>query len=405
MEGHGLDIGLLKVFLKKRHHNEKVTEVISVSVENAVPEGFNFTSSVHRVKFFYLNAEGRKKTRSVVVKTEVKDEETKELVKEIQIFAVETRMYRNILSTMEDLMEEVGDKRDALWPKLLGFLPYHLMAFDDLLDIGYVEPKRRQCLDFNHAKLVLYNIAKFHAMSKVLMARGHITADDKGILGVARDVSMSRKGFEVVIAVMADAMVNNWGKEWTVLAEKLRKRAGSFPGELSSLAENYDRRFEVLNHGDLWICNILFRYMDCEEHIPISVKIIDYQVCHVNSFIWDVVHFLFSSTIPTVRRTRLNDLLESYHRSLVTNLNLFNFTGYIPSFEDLKSEWERVKIAQFAFCLTHILTMAEVDKPFEVAKLNTHPPHEVVHESVFNDGKALNSVGEDLRYLDEKGVL
>ncbi|KAF6209360.1 hypothetical protein GE061_015107 [Apolygus lucorum] len=343
---HDLDLDQLKIFLKNHYHNEKIAEVISCSKENAVPDGTNFASLVHRIKFLYLNNEGRKRTKSVIVKTESINENNKDVVKP-QAFAPETKMYRTILPIMEDLMEEVGDKRDLLWPKFLGFVPYDMIAFEDLLDMGYSQPKRKQCFDYSHAKLALRSIGRFHAMSKVLMARGHIAADDGKSLGITKSDSMTRRGWDVVLTVMTDDMTNNWGEEWKGLADRLRSQATGIPGKLHALGENYDTRFKVMNHGDLWFGNLIFKYMDGEEHLPISVKIIDYQDCHINSFIY----------------------------------------------------------AQFAYTVVHVLMTAEVDKALDVAKMKTHSPHEIVDKTVFSDGKVLNCIGEDLKFLVGKGVI
>uniref|UniRef100_A0A0A9YN16 Ribosomal RNA small subunit methyltransferase G n=1 Tax=Lygus hesperus TaxID=30085 RepID=A0A0A9YN16_LYGHE len=405
-ETHGLDTQMLARLLKERFHDEKLVDVLSVEVKNAVPKGDNYASLVYRIKMKCLTAAGKKKMFSVIVKTELKAESTKEIFKSFPVFRVETRVYTTILPIMEELMEEFGDKRDTLWPKLLGYRPYNMIAFDDLSDKGYIGVERRNSLDFNHSKLVLRNLARLHAMSKVLLERGLITPDDKGKLGIALDDPVIHKWWNILFTVLPDAMKNHWGNEWKELAEKLRSQKNVIVQKVLVLANDFDQRFEVFNHGDPWMCNMLFQYMEYEDNFPISVKFIDYQMCHLNSFIWDIVYFLYTSAVPSVRRSRLEELFEAYQLSLEKNLNMFNYTGYKPTLDDVKSEWKRTQYAHMCYNMFQPLMTADTTTgAFDMEKVTTHQPHEVVEESVYTDGKALKSIGEDLKNMELIGLL
>uniref|UniRef100_A0A0A9VW02 Ribosomal RNA small subunit methyltransferase G n=3 Tax=Lygus hesperus TaxID=30085 RepID=A0A0A9VW02_LYGHE len=404
-EYHGLDTKLLERFLKKRFHDEKPTEVISVEVKNAVPKGQNYASLIYSVKMTCLTAAGKKKSFSMIVKSELTADGVKATMKELSVFQSETRVFTTILPMMEELMEEFNDKREKLWADLLGFQPYNKLVFEDLSDNGYIVADRRKGLDFNHSKLVLRNLARMHAMSKVLLARGLITAEDRGQFLMAKEDPFIDKFWDITITMMADAMEHKWGDEWKEMSSKLRKQLGSVGSKMRSIAENVDQRFVVFNHGDVWTCNFMFRYMEYEDSFPISIKFIDYQGCHVNSFIWDVVQFLFSSSIPSVRRLRLTDLLETYHKALEKNLNIFNYAGYVPTLEDVKSEWKRVEYLHFCLASVQPITVAETSTAFDIEKVTTHLPHEVVDETVFTDGRALNDVGEDYKTLAAHGVI
>ncbi|KAF6209353.1 hypothetical protein GE061_015100 [Apolygus lucorum] len=403
-QDHGLDTQLLARFLKKRFHEEKPVEVISVDAANAAPKGNNYASLVRRVKMVCLTASGKKKCFSIIVKNELQGEGSKEAMV-WPVFRVETEMYTTILPMMEDLMEEFGDKREKLWPDLLGFRRYNMIAFKDLSEEGYEGVERRNSLDFNHSKLVLRALSRIHAMSKVLLERGMITEASKGKIGIASEDPTMNKWWHCLLTVVPDAMLNSWGDEWKELAGKLRNQESVIMRNMVSLCEQYDKRFEVLNHGDPWMTNMLFKYMEFEDNFPVSIRLVDYQMFHLNSFIWDLAYFLITSTIPTVRRTRLHELFEVYQVSLEKNLNFFNYKGYVPTLEDVKSEWERTQYGHLGFSMFQPMMTAETSSAFDMEKITTHPPHEVVDESVFNDGKALRSIGEDLKNFDLLGLL
>ncbi|KAF6209359.1 hypothetical protein GE061_015106 [Apolygus lucorum] len=405
-ESHGLDTKLIERLLKKRFHDEKPTDVISVEVVRAVPKGQNYASLIYRVKMDCMTATGKKKLFSVIVKAALESEGAKKALEGLTVFHNEIRVFTTILPMMEALMEEFHDRRETLWADLIGFQPYNMIAFDDLSDKEYIVADRRQNLDFNHSKLVLRNLARFHAMGKVLMTRGLITADDKGQLLMAGDAPFMRKWWDIVITVIADAMENSWGEEWKEIANKMRNQMGKVGNKLRSIiSDNVDQRFEVLNHGDAWTCNMMFKYMEHEDKFPVSTKFLDYQGCHVNSFIWDLAQFLFSSAVPDVRRSRLPELLEIYQKALEKNMNFYNYSGYVPTLEDVKSEWSRIEYGHLCFVIPQPIVVAETSSAFDLEKVATHPPHEVIDPTVFNDGKALRDVGEDYKILAAHGVI
>ncbi|KAF6209358.1 hypothetical protein GE061_015105 [Apolygus lucorum] len=402
----GLDTQLLVCLLKKRFHDEKPQEITSIEVKNAVPKGDNYASLVYRIKMKCLTAAGKKRNFSVIVKTELTADSTKELFRSFPVFRVETRVYTSIIPMMEELMEEFGDKREKLWPNLLGYQPYHMIAFNDLSEEGYVGVERRNSLDFNHLKLVLRSIARFHAMSKVLLERGLISPDDKGKLGIATEDPIIEKWWHIFLTVLPDAMVDHWGSEWKELAGKLKNQETLMTPKVLKVAYDFDKRFEVYNHGDPWMCNMLFQYMEFEDNFPISVKFIDFQMGHLNSFVWDIVYFLHTSAVPSVRRERLEELLDAYQESLEKNLNVFNYAGYIPTSEDVRSEWERTRYAHLCYIMFQpVMTADTKGAAFDMEKVTTHLPHEVVDGSVYADGKAMKSIGEDLRNFELLGLI
>ncbi|KAF6209354.1 hypothetical protein GE061_015101 [Apolygus lucorum] len=155
-ENHGLDTQLLVRLLKKRFHDEKPQEITSIEVKNAVPKGDNYASLVYRIKMKCLTAAGKKRSFSVIVKMELTADSTKELFKSFPVFRVETRVYTSIIPMMEELMEEFGDKREKLWPNILGYQPYHMIAFNDLSFCVGISPceqiKAESCRDGTQLK-------------------------------------------------------------------------------------------------------------------------------------------------------------------------------------------------------------------------------------------------------------
>ncbi|BES90290.1 Hypothetical protein NTJ_03098 [Nesidiocoris tenuis] len=401
---HNLDTLWLARLLKESHHTSKPVEILETTVASAVPKGENYTSTVSRVKIRCLLASGLKKTFSIIVKTELKSEKAREIIENMPVFRSEIGTYTSTLKKMEALADEFGDKREILWAKLYGYQPYNLVAFEDLTDLGYAVAQRRNFLDLNHGLLVLRNLARFHAMSKVLMSRGLLDSNDKGIFALAMDNEPMKKMWEVVITVLTDCIEKDWGSEWAALAEKIRKAGSNVLERMIGLASSYDKNFEVLNHGDLWTCNMMFKNMEYDNY-PISVRFIDLQICHMNSFIWDIEYFFNTSVVPKVKREKRPILLKAYHEALVKNLELYQYSGYVPTLEDIENESRRIEFGHFALSTFSPLMSADTTEAFDMEKLMTHPPEEVIKREVFISSNVKENLGEDLKHFSAIGVI
>uniref|UniRef100_A0A0A9WQH8 CHK kinase-like domain-containing protein n=1 Tax=Lygus hesperus TaxID=30085 RepID=A0A0A9WQH8_LYGHE len=403
MEDHGLDTKLLASFLKKSYHDAKPAEIVSADVKLAVPKGDNYGSTVFRVTFLISTASGKKKKHSIIIKTIAGWTEVfSGVARNVSpVFRSEITVYNTIFPLMEALMEEFGDRRTKLWSEMIGYSPYNMIAFEDLNEDLHFGLKRKNCVNLKESLLLLRSLGRFHAMSKVLIARGYITEKDKGQIMLSLDTEFIEKLWEAYFTVLSNAM-EDWGQEWKDISKKLSQLRKGVNKRWAEIGETYDKRFEVFNHGDLWTCNLLFKNMEFEE-IPISVKFVDFQCCHINSFIWDVDYFLYSSTIASVRRANMELLHSAYQESLEKNLKFFNYDGYIPTLEDVKAESKRIEFV--GMCTTFFQPIMVSEKQLDLAKVMTHSPEHVIDKSVYTDGKAKEILGEDLKKFYENGVL
>ncbi|BES95780.1 Protein of unknown function (DUF1679) [Nesidiocoris tenuis] len=396
----GLDTKWLGRLLKKRFHDDKPVDVVSVNVESAVPKGENYTSDVSRVKITTLTGSGATKTFSMIVKLPKTSKETQQLLAEYSVFRGESKMYSSILKHMEDLMDEFNDKREILWAKLYGFKPYNNMVLEDLKDQNYMLMDRKGWLGLDHALLVLRSIGRYHAMTKALISRGLIGPDDKGNFWARADSSVKDKmikaGFSVFGAVISKN-AGSWTSEWNEMGKRLQALGEKLPHVVGELYENYDKRFEVLNHGDLWSSNMMFKLMEYTD-IPISVKLLDFQLPHLNSFIWDVAYFIHVSVMPSVRRVHKDRLLKAYHQSFSENLKFFQYDGYIPTIEDIISEETRMRPVALVFLGTIMpITTASVNDAFIMDKLMSDNPEDAFNEDIYSEEKFVKEVSDDLK--------
>uniref|UniRef100_A0A146M5R7 CHK kinase-like domain-containing protein n=1 Tax=Lygus hesperus TaxID=30085 RepID=A0A146M5R7_LYGHE len=269
---------------------------------------------------------------------------------------------------------------------------------------GFKTLRRTDWLSFEHSSLALENLARFHAMSKILIDRGLIKKTDFTHNSMCTDIEFGHKLYAGPLEVLAEAMVESWGHEWKEVSDRIKLQVPLVSHKINELAVVQDDRYLVFNHGDLWTCNIMMKPE--KSTTAESLRFLDFQVPCINTFIWDVIIFMFTSTHPQVRRRKQDDLLSVYQKSLEENLRSFNCQSYVPNLNDVISEFERVWYLSFVFNMTFFpLSSSSKCKPFEISKVLDYTPQEVFDKSAFTDERLVPELQEDLKIYIEKGVI
>lgn len=93
----------------------------------------------------------------------------------------------------------------------------------------------------------------------------------------------------------------------------------------------------VINHGDCWMPNFLFRYDSAG--VPVATKMIDFQLARYSSPALDISFFVYSCTSQQLRDEHYEDLLKAYHNSLSDMLrDLGSNPDELFSYSDLQKE-------------------------------------------------------------------
>ncbi|XP_046681596.1 uncharacterized protein LOC124368358 [Homalodisca vitripennis] len=155
-------------------------------------------------------------------------------------------------------------------------------------DLGkeYRLADRSKQLDLEHCKLVWATLAKYHASSVAIHAENKEVIDfvatevffPEG--GVMRQwielgnrtlgVSLEKQGHKEY----ADVFLSRIENIWDTLVENVKPQPG---------------RLNVLNHGDLWLNNLFFKYNEAKE--PVEVRFIDFQASRYSLPVMDLVYF------------------------------------------------------------------------------------------------------------------
>ncbi|KAL1140739.1 hypothetical protein AAG570_000669 [Ranatra chinensis] len=170
----------------------------------------------------------------------------------------------------QETTEEVGYSGEALWGRCLYTRPSDLLILEDLKDLGYKMADRKESLDMNHALLVMKSLGRYHALSATLKERGSldVTGFKDTIFSTNKD--NMKQYLDQVLTVFAGVVDTIWGEDWKIYAVKIKSLIGKC---LDSINQLYDEEcdFPVLNHGDCWVNNMMFKY-DEDANIPANIR-------------------------------------------------------------------------------------------------------------------------------------
>lgn len=91
--------------------------------------------------------------------------------------------------------------------------------------------------------------------------------------------------------------------------------------------------FNVLNHGDAWINNIMFQY-ESDGRVK-ETLLLDHQVTKYGNPAQDLYYFIMSSTQLDIKVDQFDYLIRWYHQNLKEHAKLLNYNGFIPSLKEL----------------------------------------------------------------------
>ncbi|KAJ9595289.1 hypothetical protein L9F63_027327 [Diploptera punctata] len=309
----------LKTVLEIDMGNRDDISIIKYDVTTADVKGGGYLSVLHRVTVQYTVNNLHPITLSLIIKSQPTDHFQIEFSKNVNAFLKEITMYEKILPAMNHL-------------KKSGF---------SLLD-------RRERLDFEQSLLVIRSIAKFHALSIVLhredpkimetFSEGHYT-------------KLMNSTVESFHNQTFDALIFNVEK-WEGLGRfvnKLDKLASKATDVMVEQTKPKEGEVSVLNHGDIWINNIMFKIVSNDK--VEDVRFFDFQLARFTSPAIDLHFFLYLNLQEQVLFQRFSELIQEYHSELSNTLQCCGYDSNLITLAKLKEELKRTeKFALITAC-------------------------------------------------------
>lgn len=324
------------------------------------------------------------------------------------IFPREIKVYSEFLIQAENLLRAAGDQTkfapDCLYTSLE---PKNMLIFEDLKERGYKVLPREIMLSFDQAVPIITKLAKLHAVSAV------IYENDPSAMDAYLEGSISnnpqRQDFLVhyensarTLGLVAE---KEWSSEWKDIALKLKKLQYTIRQKGCDVYKRDDNSFNVFNHNDLWIPNLLFK-TDRNELVE-DILFIDFQLSSFNSPGIDLNYFMYGSLSEDARVSSKTKLIKIYHQTLSETLAKLNYKQRLPSLHDIHVEFLKTGMNGFiaALCEAPLLTYEQSDNLEMDNLLGDSPQSEAFRYSLFNNPKYKNYIQNLLIEFDGYGYL
>jgi hypothetical protein len=102
------------------------------------------------------------------------------------------------------------------------------------------------------------------------------------------------------------------------------------------VAEPMRSGFTVLNHGDFWLNNMLFKNED--DNSPSDVSLIDFQGNAWAGPAVDLHYFFVSSISDDVKVDKFDEFVKFYHQELSESLEKLHFDQHIPTLDEVYTD-------------------------------------------------------------------
>ncbi|XP_023035528.1 uncharacterized protein LOC6649875 [Drosophila willistoni] len=308
-------------------------KILSSTLELATKPGDNYASTVLKVDINVQLKDFSSKTKSYIVK--VKPSQALEFLPH-NLFSKEIEVYANYIAAFEKLYTDAGQ------PVQFSPRSYRLhkkdvqveyLILDNLKAIGFELCDRMKGLDLEHTKHTLKKLAQWHAASiKYKELKGPYPEKFNNGL------------YSEQTAPIIKAMLATCKKSFLEIVSQFDS-INEFKDKVNNLFEVYvdsivedakidDNDFNVLNHGDAWINNIMFQY-----HNDGQIKetyLLDHQIGKYGSPAQDLYFFLMSSTQLDIKVEKFDYFIRWYHENLVESAKLLNYNGFVPTLKELQ---------------------------------------------------------------------
>ncbi|XP_076239248.1 uncharacterized protein LOC143182242 isoform X2 [Calliopsis andreniformis] len=245
-----------------------------------------------------------------------------------------------------------------------------ILIMENLTTKGFIMKDRLKGMSLEHCRLVIERIAMYHAGSVAIFEENLGMIEwfkDGGVLSSTcpksylklTEVSLLRIGKE--IQTWADKECAESGKKLIKLADTVQERCLN--------VYKYDSdELCVLNHGDCWINNIMFR--ENEKGEPIDLRLVDYQMAVYSSPAIDLLYFLNICPEFAMKYDRDDYFLEVYLSTLNKTMTKIGCKRKPPTIEQLKEAMHKRRIyAVFAGVVLYLRMMAKNEDTEDFGKV------------------------------------
>jgi len=217
-----------------------------------------------------------------------------------------------------------------------------VLIFENLKVQGYDTGDRFVGFDYEHALMIVKDLAKFHA---VPIAMRIISPNDfKEKIGPC---IVPNQGIETlpddIAAAFTDSIIENAKiiPELAPYLENIIKIVNESNDDMKNKnGPPITSAYATAVHSDYWVNNTMV--LNDSEGKPLKNKIVDLQIMQYDSALRDLVFFLFTSVVNEVLDEHYDDLIKAYHDTFIdylkdfkVDLEPFTWKNFLAEIEDI----------------------------------------------------------------------
>ncbi|XP_063225228.1 uncharacterized protein LOC134532593 [Bacillus rossius redtenbacheri] len=350
--------------LLRRAEDDPALTVDGVEVRPASAQGDNYASDLRKVEVDYRDGGGGRRRRSLVVKTPPELPVMRRFVAELRLFQKEVFAYSRLLPALRTLT--------SCPPVTPAYLPADtpdIVVLEDVSSRGFKMADRKTGLDLAHCRLALRALAAFHGLSAELVRR------DPAVIEHLPELVHNTGRRETQMRFIPNTydsladIVETW-PGYERFAGEIRRRRDTVVEDLERLVVPSEDGFNVVNHGDFWVNNMLFRYSE-DAGRPEEVCLIDFQILRYGSPALDLQYFLATSLARGVREDHEDELLASYHEALRASTSTLGAARGVCGLDRLRKDFQDKTLYGFhAACTILCAVVAEPGDAMDLGSLS-----------------------------------
>lgn len=272
---------------------------INVSISSGTNPGDGFMGLLVKIVvtgFKTKNGISKEETLNLVGKLPPLNAVRREQFKSIPMFEREQFVYSEILPEFIKFQHENLIPRDQGFysiPKCFAILSEkstdeYCIILEDLRSRNFRMFDKMKQVDYNHVKLLMEQLGRFHAISFVLKTNGNKKFEEYKKLTDIMTINASKNPaqHEIMFKTAMDKAIETLEPNETEIKEKLLNLKKNIQNFLEfCFNSNSSEPFSVLNHGDCWNNNMMYLY----DEVSFSIKL-NYLIAFM---IYKVVNLCF----------------------------------------------------------------------------------------------------------------
>lgn len=384
-----------KAFVEKvwrQYFKDEDVTVTECDIQLVGAKGDNYSSVMCRARSTVRHA-GQSIEKQMVIKTMPLKDGAIKYVTESQAFEKEIQMLSQVVPLMEQTLKTVG-----ITTKLAATLyyseltPNRIIAMEDLGVEGFTIRNRFTGLNLEECLTVAKSLAEFHATSMAILKTSPALVETfSDSIWSSSNREDTRSAVVGCLKNVIKGIDDFTGVKWS---EKLQKILNTQPDAFYAATDNqYPIGPMVLNHGDAWTNNMMFKTAN-------DFRFVDLQLSWINSPVFDLQYFIYTSMSPEIRFTKMDQFLKTYHERFVQICQLLEINVQY-SYQDMENDIRHHMIFGFTiFYFVHAIVTAPPESAIDTEKFDDNLWKD---NPVYNNKQFWIHFAAGLPFFDSKG--